>query len=115
MYFTIKNKPVSAGDMRNRISVLQQTSTGDGMGGSTATESELCKAWAAIEPLKGMEITKADQLQIDVVYSFVIRYRNDIKQGMIVSLNNQRYRIAAIFDQDNRHRLIQLQCVEVTS
>ena len=115
MYFTIKNKPITAGDMRNRITIVRRDKVDDGKGGNTITETTICQAWAAIDPLKGMELNNADQLQIDVIYDVTIWYRSDIQPEMWMSYNNRKFRIAAIFDPDQKHRYIKLQCVEVSS
>jgi SPP1 family predicted phage head-tail adaptor len=108
-------KPVEAGKLRRQVTIQAEKRTADGYGGYTKTWEDVCTVWASIEPLSGSELFAAMQSESEIRYKIKIRYRNDIQPFMRVATHDGRvFEIVAVIDVEYAHRMIELECKELT-
>lgn len=73
---------------------------------------EVCKVWAAIEPLRGREFFAAQAVNAEVTTRIRIRYREGIDRTMIVRHKGHTFEILYKIDPEFRHEELQLMCKE---
>jgi SPP1 family predicted phage head-tail adaptor len=103
--------------MRQVVTLYAMTpGTSDGMGGTTgASESVVATTRAAVEPVTSRERDQAMSVQTERTHRVNLRYRPGITETMTVGLGSRRFRIVGIRDLDERHRELELVCVEIGS
>ena len=69
---------MSIGERRHRVVFQSATISQDAYGEPDKTWSNLCTSWALVQPLKGKERFAAAQMQEDVEYRIVTRYRSEL-------------------------------------
>ena len=67
-----------------------------------------------MEPLQGREYWEGKQLQNEVTTRFCIYYRPGIVSKMRVLFNGKYYDILSVFDPEEKHRELELMCVETS-
>lgn len=98
--------------LRKRVTILQRSETTGDYGGPVETWTELCTAWAGVEPLRGQEYFTPGREGADVTTRIRIRYRSDVNRTMIVRCEGVDFEIMHIIDPEYRHREMQLMCKE---
>lgn len=68
-------KPISAGELTERITIQGETRTPDGYGGYTVEWTDVATVWARVVPLRGREQIEAQQLGASQMYRVTIRNR----------------------------------------
>ncbi|MFQ5535458.1 MAG: phage head closure protein [Sphingomonadales bacterium] len=110
---------VQIGELRERVTIEQQSRVSDGAGGATITWAAIASDFrphARVQPVKGAEITEGGRVRRQQTYLVVIRHRADItvehrlkwtERGVERILN-----INSIEDRDMDRRFLWLECVE---
>ena len=101
---------ISAGDLRQRITLQQRDSGKDTFGQQVTTWTTVATVWAKAEPLTGREFFQAGQTQSAVDVRFSIRYRTDVLPAMRVQWRNENYEIVAVIDTDAARDKLELMC-----
>lgn len=111
------NTPVlQAGKLRHRIQILQPSSTQDTAGGFTLGNSTVLRTvWGTIESMSGQEKFLARQFESNVTHSVYIRYDKNflVTSEMQIGYDTRTFQIEAILNPDERHKILQLLCVEL--
>lgn len=98
-----------AGDLRDRVTLLVQTSAQDAAGQPIEAWSEHLRAWANVRFPSGLAAIKADAAVSAVKASVRIRYRKNLPDGMRAQINGEAYRVMAILP-DQRRQWLDLVC-----
>jgi SPP1 family predicted phage head-tail adaptor len=101
-----------AGRLRHRIVLQSAGEAADGGGGFTVTWGDVATLWAAIEPLKGSERLRAQQLETPVTHRVTIRHRAGVTAKMRVKFGSRAFNIRAVIDPQERGRTLELLCEE---
>lgn len=103
-----------AGDLRHRVTIQQQVGKGkDPVTKETReTWQDVATVWAAVEPLRGREYFQAMETESEAVTRVRIRYRPGVTNEMRVQYGDRILYIQGVIDVDERHRELQLMCVE---
>lgn len=101
-----------AGDLRDRITLLVQTSAQDAAGQPIETWSEYARTWANVRYPSGLAAIKADAAVTAVKASVRIRYRAGLPDGLRAQINGDAYRVLAILP-DQRRQWLDLVCERV--
>jgi SPP1 family predicted phage head-tail adaptor len=106
---------MQAGDLRERVTIKQVTSTSDGAGGYTESgSSALATVWAAVEPLSGRELLAALQAQSEVTVRVRMRYRSDVTAAMQLLHGSKTYEVVSPpIDRMGKRRELELMCKEI--
>lgn len=101
-----------AGDLRDRITLLVQTSAQDAAGQPVEAWAEYARTWANVRFPSGLAAIKADAAVTAVKASVRIRYRAVLPDGLRAQINGDVYRVLAILP-DQRRQWLDLVCERV--
>ncbi len=101
---------MSAGKLRERITIQSETTTPDGGGGYTASWTNVATVWARVTPTRGNEALEAMQMRDTQLYDITIRYRNDVLPKNRVLWGSIELNIRAVANKDERDRYLTLVC-----
>jgi SPP1 family predicted phage head-tail adaptor len=102
---------ISAGRLNHSVSIQQPIETQNEYGEAVVMWGDLSTGiWASIEPIRGTEYWRAQQVQAEVDTRIVIRYSSGITHKMRVLNNSDEYYIRNIIDTDERHTELHLMC-----
>ena len=104
-----------AGTLRTRVEVQRIAEERDEHGGIVSSWKTIANVWASIVPLSGREYWSAQQVQSDVSHGVTMRYFEGLtNKHRLKLLHSQRVlNIKSVVDVEERHREMQLMCVEV--
>lgn len=97
-----------AGQLRNRITIEQYTSTRDTMGGEVKTWATVATVWASKAHQTSREFFAAAKVNAEITDLFIIRYRSGITPKMRISYDSKYYDIIGADDPDGRRRELHL-------
>lgn len=100
------------GTLRHRVTIQSETRTADGAGGFTLTWADVATVWGAVEPLKGMERLRAQQIEAPVTHSVTIRHRTDVSTKERIKFGTRLFNIRDVINPDERDRWLELLCEE---
>lgn len=102
------------GDLRHRIEIGRYV-TGEDQWGDPLPETwqQITEVWGSVEGLRGNQYFQAQQTVDQSDHKVAIRYRNDIKQGMIIRHDSRELTIQSVLDEDGKRRWLTLVCQEV--
>jgi len=104
-----------AGQLRQRVTIQQQTGSRDSFGGEVVTWSDVATVWGAVEPLAGTEAFQqvGDQVLAVAYVKVRLRYRGGITAKMRLVFNFRILDIEHVANLDTRNWEINLLCREV--
>jgi SPP1 family predicted phage head-tail adaptor len=94
--------------LRQRVTLQEETQTSDGAGGYVRGWQDIADLWAEIISLNGKEKLFAGQLQSQVSHKILLRYRNDVRAGQRLLLENRAFNIRYLFNVDEQNETIEL-------
>lgn len=103
---------MTAGKLRERITIQSETSTPDGGGGYTVGWNNVATVFAQVKPQRGKEALEAMQMRDTQLYDVVIRYRADVTPKHRISWGSRIFNIRAVMNKDERDRYLTLVCEE---
>lgn len=102
---------IRVGEMTERITLQQQTRTGDGMGGQVVTWADVATIWAKAWTVSSSESMAAGQTTMIRMQKFGIRYRSVLRPAWRIRWQGRYFAITGV-DPDGRE-WIYLTCKEV--
>lgn len=96
---------MSIGERRHRVKFQSAKITHDDFGEPDQTWSDICTSWSLVQPMKGSERFKANQVQVDVDHRIVTRTRSELKTltaGDRAVWNGHTYDIRSVIWRDHR-------------
>jgi SPP1 family predicted phage head-tail adaptor len=106
---------MNAGELRQKLTIQTLTRTPDGYGGYTKAWNDFATTWAKIQPLRGDERYKAQQVMNTVSHKITLRYLDGIKPQMRAISGSRIFNILAVINVEEKNELIELLCEEVIS
>lgn len=106
---------IAHGTLRHRIMIEAESQTSDGGGGMSnpwAAPITVAKVWAAIQPLRGTERLRAQQLEESITHRITLRYRADIRPSHRVNFKGRIFNIRSVTNVEERNRWLELMCEE---
>ena len=97
---------LSAGRLRNRITIQAPTHTPDGIGGQLTTWDDLTTVWAEVLPANGGESFRLGIERKSQFYRVTIRYRSDITAAHRLVWNDVAMNIRTCADPDGRREAL---------
>jgi len=94
---------LSAGRLRDRVTIQTKSITRDAYGAEVVTWATLATVWASVESLSGREYMAAQQINAERVQRVVIRDRDDVMPHMRVTHRGRVMNIDAILKRDLDH------------
>jgi SPP1 family predicted phage head-tail adaptor len=102
----------SIGALRHRLVLETPVRSSDGGGGATVTWSPVAEVWAQIIAVGGKETVVAEALAGRVSHEIVIRYRAGVVPAMRLRWGGRIFEILAVFDPEERGRVLHCHCRE---
>jgi SPP1 family predicted phage head-tail adaptor len=84
------------GDLKHLIQIGYTESPVNENGYPVARDVIVCKAWAAVTDAENQHYRAADAMNAEAVINFTIRYRSDIKPGMWVLFQGDKWNISTL-------------------
>jgi SPP1 family predicted phage head-tail adaptor len=109
---------MQAGDLRHRVTIQARADTSDGHAGFTEGVTTICaRVPASIQPLMGLELERAMQIDPRSTHHLTMRFRSDVKARHIVVFHDGATDrtfeiIGSPTDTDEMHREMTLLCKE---
>lgn len=99
---------MNAGDLRERVTVQQQTETRNRLGESIPTWATFAEVWASVQGVTAREFLLAGQQQTEISHRVRMRYLTGLTQQMRLSWRGRTLEIISILERNNRseHELI---------
>lgn len=94
---------LSAGRLRDRVTILAKSVARDSYGAEVVTWTTLATVWASVESLSGREYMAAQQINAERVQRVVIRDRDDVMPHMRITHRGRTMNIDAILKRDLDH------------
>lgn len=101
---------MTIGERRHRVVFQTSTVSQNALGEPTQSWSNLCISWALVQPMKGTERFRANQIQSEVTTRIVTRNRSELSAlspGDRASWNGHTYDIKSVIARD--HRMAELE------
>lgn len=102
-------------DLRHAIIIQEENATDDGGGGLTnpwANPVEVARARSCIEPLRGFERLRAQQLESPVTHKITLRYRAGIKAQHRILFGTRVFNIRSVINIEERNRWLEIMADE---
>jgi SPP1 family predicted phage head-tail adaptor len=106
----VKCCDLTAGSLRELITVQRQSAQSDGMGGQAIQWDDLFVTRAQVKPLSGREALQAMQLQATITHRIYIRFRADLTTADRILLRGQPLQIRSILNMEMRSQWLELSC-----
>lgn len=98
--------------MNKRVTVQRPVRTADGAGGNEISWENVATVWAALSPVSGKEDLVHGRLKGEVTHKVTVRYRSGLTTEMRLLLGDRVLDIRAVIDPQERHRFLDLYCLE---
>ena len=97
-----------AGDLTERVTILQTERVPDGGGGFEETLVPMARVWARVIPLSGAELIAAQQAESRIAYQVVVRWRDDLDHAQTLEWRGKRLNVLAVQDGGPREGFVTL-------
>lgn len=110
---------VSIGQLRERVTIQEKTTTPDSQGGRTTTWGTLATVWASVVPLTMGEKLQASAVGSTLAYRVTCRYRADVTPAMritwmpFMSETTKTLEIHGVQAADGGRQWLTMDCAEV--
>jgi SPP1 family predicted phage head-tail adaptor len=102
-----------AGRLRHLITIQHQVATTGELGEPAVAWTDFASdVWADVRPVSGRAYMEAKQAQSEVSHKVSIRFLSGVKADMRVVFEGRVFQIEAVLDFEERHKEMQLLCVE---
>lgn len=101
---------MDAGQLNNRITIQQQSTSVDALGQPVATWSDVALVWADVKFQSGSESIKAGAQVATSKCSIRIRYRTGLTSAMRVLLGSTVLQILAVLPDEKGRKHVDLAC-----
>jgi SPP1 family predicted phage head-tail adaptor len=107
-----KQRSISIGRLRQKVTLEKATSTTDNAGGCTETWASVVSFYADIRPSGGDEAYRQGKVQDKITHKVYCRWRSDIKTAYRLKYESRYFNIKSIKNIDERDRFLELTCSE---
>lgn len=91
------------GELDQLITIKREVLTSDGLGGQNVALVDLVVGlWAKVKPMSGSEAEKFDKLNASMLNTFVVRYRDDVREDDRIIWGGEQYNIRSIAKAGSR-------------
>lgn len=105
-----------AGTLRHRITlqelVLNAATTRDAHGGMVETWVDVCTVWASVEPMRAVEIMRANQVDARITHRLTIRYQGGITSAMRAVFGTRVFLFLSVINPDERRIMLEMLAME---
>lgn len=106
---------MSAGKLKDRITILNYTDVSDGGGGFSRTWVPGETVWGNFTPLKAEERVAASKEVMDLEAVAIVRYPSSISSSNRIRLNSIDYEVTGIVNIKNENRYLEISLKKVVN
>lgn len=99
---------ITAGMLRNKLTVERLTRSADGMGGYTKSWSSVQTAWMRLKPLSGSERLHAQHLEATTTHRAYCRATVDVQTEDRLTKGSRVFNVRAVLDLEERGKFYEL-------
>ncbi|MBX3492411.1 MAG: phage head closure protein [Parvibaculum sp.] len=103
---------MSAGAMRERVTLQAPVRTPDGAGGADVTWNDVATVWASVMALSGRERPAGERMEARRRLQVLIRYRSDVTAAMRLVWQGRALDIRTMCDIDGKRHMLLIDCEE---
>lgn len=107
---------MQAGPLRHRVTLqrldVNATTTRDDHGGIVEQWEDVRSVWAQVEPIRAVEILRANQVDPRITHRVTMRYQEGIDSSMRVMLGERAFLLLSVIDPEERHKMIEMLAME---
>ena len=101
------------GRLRHRIELHSPTASRDSYGAQTETYAKYATVWGRIEPLRGLELIHAQEVQLETTHKCTIRYNSSVDGKDRIIFGTRTFEITSIINPEERNKYLEMWCKEV--
>ncbi len=99
---------MSIGQMRHRLGVGAVVRNEDDYGGTERADEVKDAVWASIDPASAREVYHYGQLEQIVTHKIKMRWRPDVKQGITLFGQSEKFYVVSVTNPDRRKRFLEV-------
>ena len=96
------------GDLKHLVEIGYTVNEVNANGYPEATDVMLCRVWASVVDAGNQHFRSADVVNTEGVLNFTIRWRGDVKPGMWVLFNDEKWNISTLGEYQFKHTYLGL-------
>ena len=96
------------GDLRHLVEIGYTENVINANGYPEANDVVICRVWSAVTDAGNQHFRSADVMNTEAVINFTIRYRSDIKPGMWVRWQGEKWNISTLGEYQFRRSYLGL-------
>ncbi len=98
---------MSAGDLRERVTILQPVVVSDGLGGQTRSFTTVATVWASVLPTRPGDLEPVADAAAQVQgYRIRVRFRDDVGIDNRIDWRGKRLNVMSVADMDGRRAYV---------
>jgi SPP1 family predicted phage head-tail adaptor len=102
---------MEAGDLIHRVRLQAPSRATNGAGETDVTWADPGDSvWARVEPLKGWQLERAQQINVHTTHRVTIRYREGVATDWRILWGDRVLNVTGIVDDGGRHIWLELSC-----
>lgn len=102
------------GDLNKDITLQYKTLAPDTYGSMTTTWVDQATIKASIEPIRGIEFLKGQQIQSEITHRIRIRFRNNLRPDFRVKYGDRYFSLVSPpINPKEKNRFLELMCKEL--
>lgn len=106
---------LTAGKLRHKVRVMQESRTPDGQGGYVKVWEEFKSLQSFIKPVAGYESFLFDKTSGKITHKIYARFTSGLNASMRIYYRDRVFRVVAILNVEERDRWIEIQAEEFDS
>jgi SPP1 family predicted phage head-tail adaptor len=107
---------MQAGSLRHRITIqelnLSETTTRDDHGGIVEDWRDVVTVWASVEPIRAVEIYRANQVDARITHRITTRYQAGITTAMRALFGTRTLLFLSVINPDERRIMLEMLAME---
>lgn len=106
-----------AGTLRHRVTIqalnLNAASTRDAHGGIVEEWRDVLDVWAQVEPIRAIEMFRANQVDARITHRVTMRYQRGIDTSMRIQFGGRVFLLLSVINPDERRQLLEMLAMEI--
>lgn len=93
---------------RHQVTIQEKSEIQDSTGQPIETWGTVGQWWTTVEPLRGQELFRAQQVNAETTTRITGNYRSDLTADMRITYRGVNYNIQSIIDPELRHATLEI-------
>ena len=103
---------IAAGSLNKRVTLVKPSNEQNPLTGAAGADQPVGDVWAAIKPMSGSELYRAQQYNSEATIMVTIRFRKNVTADMTINYGQRKFYILVVLDELEQHVQLNLLCKE---